>query len=97
MKDLNWEKRAQKLQLGPTKRKIFITQLLRDVKLLVRMNIMDYSLMIGVHDIVRGNKENVRNSTLQTFQVKEKTTPLKTCNSLNIYSLIQNLLNVVRL
>lgn len=69
MKDLNWEKRAQKLQLGPLKRKLFITQLLRDVKLLVRMNIMDYSLMIGVHDIVRGNKDNVRNSTLQTFQV----------------------------
>lgn len=69
MKDLNWEKRAAKLQLGPVKRKLFITQLLRDVKLLVRMNIMDYSLMIGVHDIVRGNKDNVRNSTLQTFQV----------------------------
>lgn len=69
MKDLNWEKRGQKLQLGPKKRKMFITQLLRDVKLLVKMNIMDYSLMIGVHDIVRGNKDNVRNSTLQTFQV----------------------------
>jgi 1-phosphatidylinositol-4-phosphate 5-kinase len=32
MKDLNWEKRARKLQLGPQKRKLFITQLLRDVK-----------------------------------------------------------------
>ncbi|KAL9551555.1 hypothetical protein PS6_004950 [Mucor atramentarius] len=72
MKDLNWEKRATKLQLGPLKRKLFITQLLRDVKLLVRMNIMDYSLMIGVHDIVRGNKDNVRNSTLQTFQPNTK-------------------------
>ncbi|KAI8641600.1 hypothetical protein BD408DRAFT_452085 [Parasitella parasitica] len=72
MKDLNWEKRANKLQLGPHKRKLFITQLLRDVKLLVRMNIMDYSLMIGVHDIIRGNKDNVRNSTLQTFQPNTK-------------------------
>ncbi|CAO3652556.1 unnamed protein product [Mucor hiemalis] len=72
MKDLNWEKRGNKLQLGPQKRKLFITQLLRDVKLLVRMNIMDYSLMIGVHDIVRGNKDNVRNSTLQFFQPDTK-------------------------
>lgn len=32
MKDLNWEKRGNKLQLGPQKRKLFITQLLRDVK-----------------------------------------------------------------
>ncbi|KAI8885210.1 SAICAR synthase-like protein [Backusella circina FSU 941] len=68
MKDLNWTKRGKKLQLGPYKRKLFTTQLLRDVKLLARMNIMDYSLMIGVHDIIRGNKENVRNSTLQSFQ-----------------------------
>ena len=72
MKDLNWEKNGKKLQLGPKKRKVFITQLLRDVKLLVRMNIMDYSLMVGVHDIIRGNKDNVRNSTLQFFQVNNE-------------------------
>ncbi|KAI8350379.1 hypothetical protein BD560DRAFT_337586 [Blakeslea trispora] len=72
MKDLNWEKNGKKLQLGPKKRKVFITQLLRDVKLLVRMNIMDYSLMVGVHDIIRGNKDNVRNSTLQFFQPNTK-------------------------
>jgi 1-phosphatidylinositol-4-phosphate 5-kinase len=31
MKDLNWEKRQRKLQLGPQKRKLFINQLVRDV------------------------------------------------------------------
>jgi 1-phosphatidylinositol-4-phosphate 5-kinase len=31
MKDLNWEKRQRKLQLGPLKRKLFISQLVRDV------------------------------------------------------------------
>lgn len=95
MKDLNWEKRAEKLQLGPKKRKVFITQLLRDVKLLVKMNIMDYSLMIGVHDIVRGNKDNVRNSTLQTFQVNMKD--FVDMLLILTISLIQNLLNVVHL
>ena len=69
MKDLNFQKNNQKLQLGPQKRKLFISQLMRDVKLLVRLNIMDYSLLIGIHNMVRGNKENIRDSTLQLFQV----------------------------
>ncbi|KAI9027329.1 hypothetical protein CLU79DRAFT_803276 [Phycomyces nitens] len=73
MKDLNWEKRAKELQLGPGKRQMFVVQLLRDVKLLVGLNIMDYSLLIGVHDMIRGNKDNVRDSTLQFFQPDTKS------------------------
>lgn len=43
------------------------------LQLLVRLNIMDYSLLIGIHNMVRGNKDNIRDSTLQLFQVcKEK-------------------------
>ncbi|KAF7730388.1 Phosphatidylinositol-4-phosphate 5-kinase [Apophysomyces ossiformis] len=72
MKDLNWEKRGNKLVLGPHKRRIFINQLLRDVKLLVRLNIMDYSLLVGVHNLLRGNKDGVRDSTLQFFQPDTK-------------------------
>ncbi|KAI9267891.1 hypothetical protein BDA99DRAFT_435960 [Phascolomyces articulosus] len=72
MKDLNFEKNKQKLQLGPQKRKLFVSQLMRDVKLLVRLNIMDYSLLIGIHNMVRGNKENIRDSTLQLFQPDTK-------------------------
>lgn len=33
---------------------------------------MDYSLMIGIHDMFRGNKDNVRDSTLQSFQPDTK-------------------------
>lgn len=32
MKDLNFEKNKKKLQMGPSKRKLFISQLVRDVK-----------------------------------------------------------------
>ncbi|KAG0174161.1 Phosphatidylinositol-4-phosphate 5-kinase [Apophysomyces sp. BC1015] len=67
MKDLNWEKRGNKLELGPHKRKMLISQLL-----LVRLNIMDYSLLVGVHNILRGNKDGVRDSTLQFFQPDTK-------------------------
>ncbi|KAI7888178.1 uncharacterized protein EV154DRAFT_539451 [Mucor mucedo] len=73
MKDLNWEKRERKLKLGPQKRKMFITQLVRDVTLLAQLNIMDYSLLIGVHDMMRGNKDNIRDATLQTFQPNTKS------------------------
>jgi len=77
MKDLNWEKRGRKLMLGPRKRRLFIQQLVMDVRLLTRLNIMDYSLLIGVHDIIRGNKDNIRDSTLQTFQPDTKTAERK--------------------
>ncbi|EIE75627.1 hypothetical protein RO3G_00331 [Rhizopus delemar RA 99-880] len=73
MKDLNWEKRQRKLQLGPQKRKLFIGQLVRDVTLLSQLNIMDYSLLVGIHDMLRGNKDNIRDATLQTFQPNTKS------------------------
>ncbi|CAO3668449.1 unnamed protein product [Rhizopus stolonifer] len=72
MKDLNWEKQDRKLQLGPEKRKLFMTQIVRDVTLLSQLNIMDYSLLVGIHDMFRGNKDNIR-ATLQTFQPNTKS------------------------
>lgn len=30
---------------------------------------MDYSLLIGIHNMMRGNKDNIRDSTLQLFRV----------------------------
>lgn len=34
---------------------------------------MDYSLLIGVHDMMRGNKDNIRDTTLQSFQPNTKS------------------------
>lgn len=66
-KDLNWVNRNRKLELGPEKRHLFVEQIKRDVELLSRLNIMDYSLLIGIHDIERGNKDNIRDNTLKVF------------------------------
>ncbi|KAF9108169.1 Phosphatidylinositol-4-phosphate 5-kinase [Mortierella sp. AM989] len=66
-KDLNWVKRNRKLELGPEKRHPFVEQIKRDVELLARLNIMDYSLLVGIHDIERGNKDNIRDNTLKVF------------------------------
>ena len=68
LKDLNWLRRNYHLEFGPTKKKLFIEQMHRDVALLQRLKIMDYSLLVGIHDLERGNDENLRDKTLKVFQ-----------------------------
>lgn len=61
LKDLNWTRKKEHLILGPKKAKLFLDQLERDVALLKRLNIMDYSLLVGIHDISQPKppRENV--------------------------------------
>jgi 1-phosphatidylinositol-4-phosphate 5-kinase len=40
----------------------------KDVHLLQRLKIMDYSMLVGIHDLRKGNQENLRGKTLQVFQ-----------------------------
>lgn len=68
MKDLNWLRRGRHIEEGPMKKEVFMAQLRRDVRLLQRLKIMDYSLLVGIHDLARGNEENLRDKTLQVFQ-----------------------------
>ncbi|KAI9799206.1 MAG: hypothetical protein M1825_004849 [Sarcosagium campestre] len=68
LKDLNWLRRNLHLEFGPTKKETFILQMERDVKLLQKLNIMDYSLLVGIHDLEKGNEENLRDKTLRVFQ-----------------------------
>ena len=75
LKDKNWLKREKKINLGPEKRHLLIEQMERDVNFLVNNKIMDYSLLIGVHDKVKGNSSNIRDNTLAVFEPRE--TPLR--------------------
>ncbi|KAE8225579.1 hypothetical protein CF319_g1722 [Tilletia indica] len=68
LKDLNWVHRGREIELGAEKFALFQAQLKSDVALLERLNIMDYSLLIGLHDMRRGNTENLRQDALQVFQ-----------------------------
>jgi len=48
-KDLDFRRLNKKIPLGPTLREQFLMQLSEDCKFLVSQNIMDYSLLIGIH------------------------------------------------
>ena len=68
LKDLNWIRRNAHLELGPRKKELLLTQLRKDVELLSALNIMDYSLLLGIHYVSRGNAENIRSTTLSVYQ-----------------------------
>ncbi|KAF5573798.1 polyketide synthase [Fusarium pseudoanthophilum] len=46
------------------KKRLFLKRLHRDVQFLQKLQIMDYSLLIGIHDLKRSN-ENLRDKTLK--------------------------------
>lgn len=71
LKDLNWVNRGKVLEFGPMKKQLFEEQLKRDVALLQKLRIMDYSLLVGIHDMGRGNSEKLRDGLLTVFQVSD--------------------------
>jgi 1-phosphatidylinositol-4-phosphate 5-kinase len=67
LKDLNWINRRNSLELGPEKRALLEEQIRRDAEFLKSVNVMDYSLLVGIHNMRRGNRDNVRRNTLKVF------------------------------
>lgn len=75
LKDLNWLRRNYHLEFGPDKKKLFLEQTEKDVHLLQKLKIMDYSMLVGIHDLEKGNQENLRDKTLRVFQPGGDTSP----------------------
>jgi len=64
MKDQDFDRLRKTIALGPEKRKLFLEQVEKDVALLEQLGIMDYSLLVGIHDCRRLQQVRVGRSLL---------------------------------
>lgn len=55
-KDLDWLRQRKRIVLGPERAEALKEQLRIDVQMLRRINVMDYSFLIGIHDQSKGNR-----------------------------------------
>ncbi|XP_031417701.1 phosphatidylinositol 5-phosphate 4-kinase type-2 beta isoform X1 [Clupea harengus] len=58
-KDNDFLNEGQKLQIGDDNKKLFLDKLKRDVEFLATLKIMDYSLLVGIHDVDRAEQEEM--------------------------------------
>lgn len=89
LKDLNWLQEDKQMKFGPTKRKAIYGQLTKDIELLKKLNIMDYSLLLGIHDVKQAEADDPEHK-LDNFQPagynknNDNTTSNNTNNNTNI-------------
>ncbi|PVH16504.1 uncharacterized protein CXQ87_004797 [Candidozyma duobushaemuli] len=78
LKDLNWLEQKEKIMFGPKKRRIFLEQLRADVQFLKNINAMDYSLLLGIHDVQKGNSTTITNLSVFDPKSNSKNDLIKT-------------------
>ncbi|CAR26931.1 hypothetical protein ZYGR_0I02030 [Zygosaccharomyces rouxii] len=59
LKDLNFLDEDERIKFGPLKKKKFLEQLRKDALLLAKLNTMDYSLLLGIHDLNKTKDEEL--------------------------------------
>ncbi|KAI9140254.1 hypothetical protein BKA69DRAFT_1081031, partial [Paraphysoderma sedebokerense] len=71
LKDLNFTERGKHLLVGPEQRNVLLKQLEADVEFLARMKLMDYSFLVGIHDMKRSNVDKIRETMLSVIERKQ--------------------------
>ncbi|XP_004692665.1 PREDICTED: phosphatidylinositol 5-phosphate 4-kinase type-2 gamma [Condylura cristata] len=57
LKDMDFLNKNQKVYISEEEKKVFLEKLKRDVEFLVQLRIMDYSLLLGIHDVGQAAEE----------------------------------------
>ncbi|KAM8976703.1 phosphatidylinositol 5-phosphate 4-kinase type-2 gamma [Pelodytes ibericus] len=57
LKDMDFLNMSQKVYIDEEQKKVFMEKLKRDVEYLVQLKIMDYSLLLGIHDVHRAEQD----------------------------------------
>ncbi|KAI5092185.1 phosphatidylinositol 5-phosphate 4-kinase type-2 alpha, partial [Silurus meridionalis] len=58
-KDNDFINDGQKIYINEENKKIFLEKLRKDVEFLAQLKLMDYSLLVGIHDVERAEQEDV--------------------------------------
>ncbi|KAG8452541.1 hypothetical protein GDO86_004359 [Hymenochirus boettgeri] len=58
LKDMDFLNKSQKVYVDEEQKKTFMEKLKRDVEFLVQLKLMDYSLLLGIHDVLRSEQED---------------------------------------
>ncbi|XP_052012325.1 phosphatidylinositol 5-phosphate 4-kinase type-2 alpha isoform X2 [Apodemus sylvaticus] len=59
LKDNDFINEGQKIYIDDNNKKIFLEKLKKDVEFLAQLRLMDYSLLVGIHDVDRAEQEEV--------------------------------------
>ena len=71
LKDLDWISNERRLKLGPVKSSILMNQLKADCLFLNKVHVMDYSLLVGIHFLLKGNSDHIFNKSMSVVEQRE--------------------------
>uniref|UniRef100_A0AAQ5X0K1 Phosphatidylinositol 5-phosphate 4-kinase type-2 gamma n=1 Tax=Amphiprion ocellaris TaxID=80972 RepID=A0AAQ5X0K1_AMPOC len=70
-KDVDFRNNMQKVYVSDEEKEKIMDKLNRDIEFLVRMRIMDYSLLLGIHDVERAEREE-EEETVSSHEEEEE-------------------------
>uniref|UniRef100_A0AAQ4R4R0 Phosphatidylinositol 5-phosphate 4-kinase type-2 gamma n=1 Tax=Gasterosteus aculeatus aculeatus TaxID=481459 RepID=A0AAQ4R4R0_GASAC len=71
-KDVDFRNNMQKVYVSDEEKEKIVDRLNRDIEFLVRMRIMDYSLLLGIHDVERAEREEEEEEMESSYEEEEE-------------------------